>query len=199
MIGIDTSLTMLQRAPTGDPRLTFEEGDLTRFDPDRPVDLVLSNAALHWVTDHDQVLAAWREHLRPGGQLAVQVPVNHDHPTQRMILETADAFAAWFEPDGPPPLISTNSEAPERYAEILHELGASEQTVQLRVYPHVLESTEAVVDWLGGTTLRAYRNRLDDERYARFERELTARIVDHYGDRRPFLYTFKRILFHARF
>jgi trans-aconitate methyltransferase len=69
----------------------------------------------------------------------------------------------------------------------------------LRVYPHELSDIRAVVDWLQGTTLRPYRDALDVDRYRAFLDELAARLLDHYGDVSPFLYTFKRILFHATF
>ncbi len=68
-----------------------------------------------------------------------------------------------------------------------------------RVYAHVLPDTLAVVDWLQGTTLRPYRSRLDDEQYQRFLDAFSARLLDRYGEQSPFLYTFKRILFHATF
>lgn len=200
VIGVDTSVTMLERAyALEEPRVRFEVGDLRSFDPGEPVDLVLSNAALHWVDDHAAVLARWRSHLTDGGQLAVQVPANFDHPTQAILGEVAADHPDWFGPEGPPGLISTNGESPERYAEILHTLGASNQRVWLAVYAHELPDTLAVVDWLRATTLRPYRKALDDEQFQRLLEEYSARLLDHYGTVSPFLYTFKRILFHATF
>lgn len=200
VIGVDTSTTMLQKAADlADPRLTFREEDLRSFTAEPRPDLILSNAALHWVTDHDDVLGKWRSRLGAGGQLAVQLPVNSDHPTQRLLAETGAAHRDWFGEDGPPSLISSNSCPPERYAEILHELGATEQVVFLKVYPHVLAGPREVVDWLQGTTLRPYRNALDPDHYDRFVEAYTERIIGEYGEPSELLYTFKRILFWARF
>ena len=50
-------------------------------------DLVLANASLQWVPDHAEVLARWWAALAPGGQLAVQVPANADHPSHRVADE----------------------------------------------------------------------------------------------------------------
>jgi trans-aconitate 2-methyltransferase len=200
VIGIDTSTTMLERTTTfADPRLSFREEDLRSFAADPRPDLVFSNAALHWVTDHPKVLRTWRSHLSPGGQLAVQLPVNADHPTQQLLLETAAEHSDWFPDRTPPELISTNSLAPERYAEILYQLGATHQSAMLRVYPHVLAGPREVVEWIQGTTLRPYRNALDPDRYRRFVEAYTHKLIAVYGEPAELLYTFKRILFWARF
>lgn len=200
VIGIDTSATMLERADRyDDPRVRFRNADIAAFDPEHSPDLVFSNAALHWLTDHPTVLASWRRHLPPGGQLAVQIPVNFDHPTQQLITATAADHLEWFGPEGPPKLISSNSMLPEQYAEVLHSLGALDQRVMLRVYPHVLERTLDVVEWLEGTTLRPYKKALDEATYNTFIEDFSSRLVDRYGDVENFLYTFKRILFWARF
>src|SRR5919199_273814 len=61
--------------------------------------VVLSNAALHWVPDHRAVLGRWRAALRPGGQLAVQVPANFDHPSHAVVAEVADGLGLSVEPD----------------------------------------------------------------------------------------------------
>ncbi len=199
VVGIDTSASMLERTVDyDDPRLQFRNGDLRSFDADPSPDLILSNAALHWVTEHAHVLADWRSHLSPGGQLAVQIPVNFDHPTQQLITETAADHVEWFDGE-PPKLISSNSLLPEQYATILHGLGAVDQRVILRVYPHVLPRTLDVVEWLQGTTLRPYRSALSEDRYAEFIDDVSERLLATYGDVADFLYTFKRILFWARF
>src|SRR5690242_17107707 len=80
-LGIDTSAAMLAEAEAfaGDG-LQFAPGDIANFAPGAEYDVVFSNAALHWVPDHPALLARLTAALRPGGQLAVQVPANADHP-----------------------------------------------------------------------------------------------------------------------
>ena len=53
----------------------------------------LANASLHWVPDHEAVLARWVALLAPGGQLAVQVPANVDHPAHLAADEVAHEAA----------------------------------------------------------------------------------------------------------
>lgn len=200
VVGIDSSPAMLELAsPLERPGLRFELGDLRAFAPAERVDVILANASLQWVDDHDRVLASWRQALRPGGQLAVQVPANGDHPANALVDELGQELASWF-PNGPPPLVTDSVLTPERYATRLWTLGATDLWVAMRVYPHELAATTEVVEWLKGTTLNRVREELgDDDRYHAFVEQLTTRVLERLGDQRPFLYTFKRILFWARF
>jgi trans-aconitate 2-methyltransferase len=200
VLGLDTSEAMLAEARTlADPALRFALGDLAGFAPPEPVDLIIANASLQWVDGHDAVLTHWRRALRPGGQLAVQVPANGDHPAHLLVTELAEANAAWF-PDGAPALVTDSVLAPERYATLLWALGAAETWVGLRVYPHELSAVTDVVEWLKGTTLTRVRKALgDDDRYAAFVELYADALLERLGHQQPYLFTFKRILFWARF
>jgi trans-aconitate 2-methyltransferase len=199
VIGTDTSPAMLAKArPLATDKLQFIEQDLRDFTADEPAAIVFSNAALQWVDDHPTVLARWRQQLTPGGQLAVQVPANGTHPAYGLARRMGQELADWFTGE-PPTLAPDTVAAPERYAEILHDLGAVEQHVRLRVYPHVLASTGQVTEWIKGTALNSYRDALDDEQYEAFLHRYTARLIDEVGDHAPYLFTFRRILMWARF
>src|SRR3954469_15764254 len=136
-VGLDSSPAMLERsaAHAGDG-LRFELGDIARWAPSEPVDLVFSNAALHWVDDHDDLLARLTRALAGGGQLAVQVPANRDHPShvvaERVAAEEPFRAALGGYVRRSPVL------APERYARLLHRLGFTAQHVRLQVYLHLL-------------------------------------------------------------
>jgi trans-aconitate 2-methyltransferase len=175
---------MLGKAtPSG--ALRFELGDIAAFAPDRPFDLIFSNAALHWVADHEHLFARLVALLAPHGQLVVQMPANHDHPSHRIAAELAPSYGVSS---------TLNVLPPERYAALLHRLGFVRQHVRLQVYGHVLPSTADVVEWTKGTTLTPYREALSPERYDEFLAEYTTRVVEALGDERPFFYTFKRVL-----
>ena len=47
------------------------------------VDLIFSNAALHWVADHPALLQRLTTALAPGGQLAVRMPMADELVTHR--------------------------------------------------------------------------------------------------------------------
>ena len=140
--------------------LTFELGDIAEWAPSEPFDLVFSNAALHWVDDHAALFARLTSALAPGGQLAVQVPANHDHPSH-LVAERVAGEEPFREALGGY-VRRTPVLAPERYAELLHRLGYGSQHVRLQVYLHVLPEPGAVVDWVKGTLLTDYRRRLPE-------------------------------------
>ena len=88
--------------------------------------------------------------------------------------------------------------APERYAEILDELGFSQQHVRLQVYGHHLDSSAAVLEWTKGTTLLRFKSMLPPEVFDLFVERYSSRLSEVLGKRAPYFYTFKRILFWAR-
>jgi trans-aconitate 2-methyltransferase len=194
-LGLDSSAEMLTRsAAFAGSGLRFEQGDLGTVADETAWDLVFSNAALHWVDDHPGLLARLARGLREGGQLAIQVPANHDHLSHRVAraVATEDPFRAAGGLPASPVL------APEDYASLLHRLGLREPAVRLEVYGHLLESRDKVVDWVTGTTLTPLRARLDDAGWARFLARYREALLPQLEDARPYFYTFKRILLWAR-
>jgi trans-aconitate 2-methyltransferase len=196
-LGIDSSDAMLanssEHAGSG---VSFQRGDLADWPVTREaVDIVFANASLQWAPDHPGVLARWVTGLRSGGQLAVQVPANADHPSHVVAREVGRELLG---DDAPPDTVMANVLAPERYAELLDELGFEEQHVRLQVYVHHLASTNDVVEWVQGTSLTRFRAVLDDESYAHFIDVYRARLLAVLGERSPYLYPFKRILLWGR-
>jgi SAM-dependent methyltransferase len=73
VIGIDSSPEMIERARGRFPHLDLRLADGHDLDLDEPVDAVFSNAALHWMTDPDAVLAAVRTVLGDGGRFVAEM------------------------------------------------------------------------------------------------------------------------------
>jgi len=200
-VGLDSSAAMLEKArPLEGDGLRFELGDIAAFAADAGYDVVLSNAALHWIPDHPALLARLRAALRPGGQLAVQVPANADHPSHALAFEVANEapFAEALRAAGDALDEATPVLAPERYAERLDELGFADQHVRLQVYGHHLARSADVVEWTKGTTLTRYQRGLAPALFDQFVARYRARLLGAIGERAPYFYTFKRLLFAAR-
>jgi trans-aconitate 2-methyltransferase len=194
-LGIDSSPAMISAsAAHATHRIRFELGDIGDWSQPASWDIVFANASLHWVPDHPGVLARWADSLRPDGQLAVQVPANADHPAQQV----AEALAReWFDHPPADP-VSQNVLAPERYAQLLDDLGFAQQHVRLQVYPHRLASTAEVVEWVKGTGLIRFKRLLAPDDWDRFVATYRERLLAALGDRLPYLYLFKRILLWGR-
>lgn len=204
MVGVDSSDAMLAeaRAHVGadDQHLRFARGDIGKWTGRGDHDLVLANASLQWVPDHPAVLAQWWAALAAGGQIAVQVPANADHPSHKVAAQVAltEPFLSAFNCLPPPDPVAANVLAPEVYAEILDELGAVDQHVRLQVYAHHLDSSAAVVEWTKGTMLTRFTKLLSPELGEQFVAAYRDRLLETIGDVQPYFYPFKRILMWAR-
>jgi trans-aconitate 2-methyltransferase len=196
-LGLDNSEAMLAKAGAvaGDG-LAFAAGDIASFAPAAAYDLVFSNAAIHWIPDHAALLGRLTAALTADGQLAVQVPANHDHPAH-LVAEAVARESPFLEALGDDPAPRRPVLAPEEYAVLLERLGYREQHVRLQVYGHRLASRADVVEWVKGTLLTSYRRRLGEPLYARFVDVYRERLLPQLEDRRPYFFPFKRILFWA--
>lgn len=192
-LGVDSSQAMLAKcAAHGGGGVRFERGDIAAFAPAEPFDLVFSNAALHWVPDHRALLARLTQAVKPGGQLAFQIPDNFEHPSHR----AAEALAA-REPFRSALSGAThprNVLSPEAYAAILDRLGYAEQNVRLQIYGQRLDSREGVVSWVEGSLLSEYRRGLPAEVYPRFLADYRDTLFTMIPDERPYFFTYRRVL-----
>lgn len=196
-LGIDSSPAMLAKSAAfaGDG-LSFARGDIADLDDAGGFDLVLSNAALQWLPDHPALLPRLANLVRPGGQIAVQMPMNHDHPSHTTAAEVArepEFREALGGHERKSPLLP-----PVQYAEILFRLGFREQHVRLQVYAHQLASRDEVIEWVRGTLLTDYQKRLDAAAFERFLARYRELLLPRLADERPFLYPFQRVLMWGR-
>ncbi len=176
--------------------LRFALQDIARFSPGPRFDLVFSNAALHWLPDHPTTLANLTAMLRPGGQIAVQIPYNQHHPGHLLAATLASEPPYADELEG---FVQRYSVLPPAdYMVLLDRLGFERPHVRLQVYPHRLGEGAAVADWLSGSLLTSYHERLSPERYREFFAEYRRRVAAALGEGQPYLYCFERLLFWGR-
>lgn len=70
VIGIDASQGMIDAAiPKAKKNLQFLRKDINYLDYCEEFDVVFSNAALHWIKDHEKLLQNVHRALRPGGRI----------------------------------------------------------------------------------------------------------------------------------
>ncbi|MFN8413975.1 MAG: methyltransferase domain-containing protein [Anaerolineales bacterium] len=190
--GIDQSAEMLEKAKAySSSNLNFEQGDQTKLTG--TWDLIFSNAALQWSDSHTELIADLFGKLNSHGQIAVQVPSNHMHISHQLIRETA------AEEPFKTALRGYNRQSPvlsiEQYAEILFDSGAMGINVFEKVYPHVLENSDAVLEWIKGTALVPYLERLGEQK------ESFMKVIQKKLNRalpsQPVFYPFKRTFISA--
>lgn len=194
-LGIDASEKMLQKARQFEGNgLRFEQGKIEENPGYGEFDVIFSNAALQWLTEHEALFDKLRGKLKPGGQLAVQIPTMDNEPVHKIAVETAKEFSQ--ELGGYVRRLEVLS--PETYAKLLYKLGFVKQEVKLQIYGHVLPSREAVVEWYRGTLLTAYESQLDAQTYERFVERYQQKLFELVEDERPFFFPYKRILMWGR-
>jgi trans-aconitate 2-methyltransferase len=191
--GLDSSPQMLDKAASfANSNLVFQQGDQSTLTGEW--DLIFSNAALQWSENHTELIPHLFDKLKPGGQLAVQVPSNHNHISHQVYRETAEDDMFKFILQGfqrYAPVLSIDN-----YSRILFDCGAEDINVFEKIYPHVLEDSDAVVEWISGTALVPYFERLGEHKDA-FVKTIREKMRIAMPDS-PIFYPFRRILFSAR-
>jgi trans-aconitate 2-methyltransferase len=156
--GLDSSTDMIAAARRRLPQFQFDVSDIATWNAAGPYDLILANAVMQWVPDHECLFPSLVTKLAPGGSLAVQMPDNLDEPAHRLLREVA-AHGPW----------ANKLEGVERtmrhgagwYYGLLKPLCARVD-VWRTVYHHPLAGgADAVVEWFKGSSLRPFLAKLD--------------------------------------
>lgn len=195
--GIDASESMLEQAmPRVAERVSFRRQDVREVEDYAAYDLVFSHAVLQWVPDNEGLMTRILSDMRPGAQVAIQLPKNEQHPSHRIAAEVGreprfSALLGGF-------LRRSEALELERYAELLYAHGFRDHVCIEKIYGHVLDSSSDVVEWVKGTSLNAYLSRLDETGKAGFLDAYRERLLRAIGDRSPYFYPFRRLLFWGR-
>ena len=195
--GVDTSPEMLEKAAAAAPEITWQLADLGAWRPSRPVDVIYSNAALHWLEGHEALFASLFSSLAPGGVLAVQMPRNFGAPSHTSISDAAreGPWRARLEPL----LRPSPTREPAFYYGVLAPRAAALDIWETE-YLQVLEGDNPVKEWTKGTWLRPLLAALDEPDRSGFESAYAALVARKYpreADGRT-LFPFRRLFIIAR-
>jgi trans-aconitate 2-methyltransferase len=173
-------------------------GDVRGWRPQRDTDVVVSNAVLHWVPEHAELLVCWAGELAGGSWLAIQLPGNFDTPAQAAVRTVAQRspFAALLRNKL---YRGTVVQPPAYYADQLTAAGCAVDAWET-TYLHQLTGEHPVLDWITGTTLRPVREQLSDEDWHQFRTELIPLLADAYPARSDGVtfFPFRRVFVVAR-
>lgn len=194
MVAIDNTPAMLEAAAAYEcPGLVFEHADITAVDGE--FDLVFSHSSLQWVADHPTLFPQLLRLVKPGGQFIGQMAANHAHYIYRAIDEVAreqpflSALDGWQRHVPVLPL--------EEYAELFHRCGMDNIVVMDKIYPHVLPDADSIIDWVEGTALVPYFDRLPHYYHDAFLQSYRARLQTRWSNDDAVFYAFRRVLFAA--
>jgi trans-aconitate 2-methyltransferase len=171
VVGVDSSAEMVAVARELDG-IEVVHADLREWTPDRPVDVLVSNATLQWVPDHLGLLPQLVAAVAPDGWFAFQVPGNFTEATHVLLYRLADS-PQWRDRIGAGHVPRPSSHEPAEYLAVLAELDLAVQVWET-TYFHVLSGDDAVLAWVSGTALRPVLAALTQDEQAEFTREYGA-------------------------
>jgi trans-aconitate 2-methyltransferase len=200
--GLDNSPEMLQKAASEPSRIRWIESEITTWAPDERVDLIYSNATLHWLPGHDELFPRLFGNLKAGGCLAVQMPLSFDAPSHRLMRATLANGGPNGGPLGSEELRQAVGRRWVEDAAYYYDL-LVDRTTSLDIweteYLHVLEGDDPVLEWVRGTGLRPILNGLDTAERDLFLAEYAQSLRDTYPMRANgrTLYPFRRLFIVA--
>ena len=194
VVGLDNSPQMLAGASKhARPGLEFELGDIAKYD--RPADLIFTNAALQWLTDHGTLFPQLAKLVNPGGVFAVQMPANFTQPSHTLLEETART-GPWASKLTSWRLQFVNPL--EYYVEMLMGMGFAVDAWETR-YFFVLQGEDPVMQWIKGTSLQPILNLLDAQEQQDFCTAYATALREFYPPTdNGTVFPFKRIFWVAR-
>lgn len=198
VLGVDSSQEMLNDSKAFEnEQVTFECRSIERqLDSDKKWDLIFSNAAIQWVENHELLIPKIISGIKENGQLLIQIPDQQQNISNKILNELADEepfktiFESWKRTS---PVLDI-----DQYAQLFFENGSKSMTVYEKIYPLILENPVALFDWVSGTALIPYLEKLDDENKQNFIAEFK-KLLQNKFLKLPVFYSFKRIILEAKF
>jgi trans-aconitate 2-methyltransferase len=177
LTGVDSSSEMLAQARADNPGAHFVQAEVATWRPEQAVDVIYSNAMLHWLDGHESLIAGLLAALAPAGWLAIQMPRNFDEPSHTTINDAIEQgpWRAKLEPH----LRRRPVAEPEHYWRWLHDKVAALQIWETQ-YLQVLQGPDAVAEYVKGSWLKPFLDRLDEPERGGFEADYRRRVGVHY-------------------
>ena len=163
IVGVDSSATMLAKARGYDRVI---KADIASWSPETPPAVIYSNAALHWLPDHESLMPRLAGLLPENGVLAVQMPRQQMAQSHAALREVSAAlFPDRFDYSDWHPQVA----APEVYARMLAPFGTVSvwQSEYLQRLP-AAHGAHPVRLFTESTAMRPITEKLDPAEAARF-------------------------------
>ncbi|MEM7316608.1 MAG: methyltransferase domain-containing protein [Planctomycetota bacterium] len=192
VVGVDNSSEMIDAANREFPGEDWLLADIADWMPSQELSLIYSNAALQWLPGHDILLPRLFALVATGGAFAFQIPSSTFAAVRELIHEISRDSSWNDRMEGPRSALTMHP--PSFYYDTL-VAPASNLDIWETEYSHVLESKDAIVDWISSTGLRPFLDALDNaEERDSFLTRLRAGVSDAYQCRKDgrVLFPFRR-------
>jgi len=162
------------------PRVSVRQSDLLELVVAEPVDLIVSTATFHWITDHERLFARMFAALGPGGRLIAQCGgAGNIARTTRVADDVArlEPFATTLEGLSNDLLFADHVTTVTR----LRGAGFDDATAWLEEAPAYFDDVEACAEFLATVVLRRHVALLGPVAGRVFSHEVAARLVEPDG------------------
>ncbi len=179
VLGIDASESMIEtaRKDHAGANLRFELQDIDAIDCESEFDLVFSNATLHWITDHEKLLANVFRSLRNRGAVRFQFAGDGNCSNLIKVLRevmSANQYAAYFSKFDWPWCMPTV----EQYRALLDEVAFAEKKVWSQNGDRNFESVEAMTKWIDQPSLVPFLACVAEKDKKRFRDVVVERMIE---------------------
>ncbi|WP_264537440.1 methyltransferase domain-containing protein [Flavobacterium sp. N1736] len=196
-LGVDSSDEMLEQSKSLETdNLHFRKATTEQtIDSGEKWDLIFSNAALQWSDDHEILFTKLIELVNSKGQFAVQMPVQPENKLNKILSDLVDeepfkSYLNGFKRDSPVLSIDT-------YAQILFDGGLEDIQIMQKVYPIIANDHDTLYNFISGSALIPYIERLEGEQKELFIKTYKERIALDFP-KLPAIYSFKRLLLYGK-
>lgn len=197
VVGADNSEEMLSKARELYPNIEFilldANGNLNEINEE--FDIVFSNACIQWLPNHHELIPKLIKLLMPAGTLAVQIPLQAEHPVHIIINEIVNT-AKWSDK-----LVARkyNNLTTSEYYDVLSDI-SSDFEIWETTYCHRMPSYESIIEWYKGTGLRPYLEQLSETDADEFVGDVYNELKHRYKKQKnsEILFRFPRLFFTVR-
>lgn len=197
VVGADNSLEMLDKARKLHPDLAFIQLDATGdfSEINEKYHIVFSNACIQWLPNHREHLSKLMRLLKPNGLLAIQTPIQEEHPVHIIINELI-ADEKWSKKLTPRQYYNLTT---KEYFDVLSDI-SSDFDIWETTYCHRMPSYESIIEWYKGTGLRPSLEQLTETDANDFINDVYNELKSKYKiqNNGEILFRFPRLFFIAR-
>lgn len=197
VIGADNSDDMLAKAQKTHPDIEFMSldagGDLSEVREN--FDIVFSNACIQWIPNHEILLPKLMSLLRRGGILAVQIPIQNEHPVH-IIMNELVTTVKWKDKLSQR---NYNNLTTNEYYDVLSGISDDFEMWET-IYCHRMPSYESIIEWYKGTGFRPYLEQLSETDAEEFVNDVYRELKNSYKiqSNGEIMFRFPRLFFIAK-
>lgn len=197
VVGLDSSLDMLEAAKAAYPDIHFIQGDIADFLPPEKIDCLFANASLQWLDKHETLIPKLLQWVNFGGVFGIQMPNNFHTSSHQVTIRLLQNNAAWrpflknlrygirIEPLYQLPW----------YYDLLISAGSSDLQIWETEYFQEMSDYQEIFEWAKGTALRPVLSAMDADNQTQFAHAYLKAITEAYPmqKNKKILMPFRRI------